>query len=171
MGIQNTVKVRQIQHKVSSFVKGCLQLPSIAGYGYIMPPKLVPALLKRVQEVKIIAMEDVFFTGKMDPSTESDFPATNTLRPVSWLRLLTNSQSLAPACCINSLHRISKVFILLAGLVPQGLGMNIHWFDNKLVAKFTSLDRFMAHVITRRSLIQAGHVHDKRLVQYDSVTH
>ena len=36
----------------------------IAGYGYIMPPKLIPELLKRIQETRIIAMEDVFFTGE-----------------------------------------------------------------------------------------------------------
>ncbi|XP_067943217.1 UDP-GalNAc:beta-1,3-N-acetylgalactosaminyltransferase 1-like [Watersipora subatra] len=33
------------------------------GYGYIIPPEMVPKLIKHVKDVHTIAMEDVYFTG------------------------------------------------------------------------------------------------------------
>ena len=44
-----------------------------------MPPKLVPVLLKRVQEVRIIAMEDVYFTGRTTPDLLNLITAVRTI--------------------------------------------------------------------------------------------
>ena len=35
-----------------------------SGYGYIFPPKVLPALVNAVGKSKLIAMEDVYITGK-----------------------------------------------------------------------------------------------------------
>ena len=36
---------------------------ALTGYGYILPPKMVPTLIEHFNDVKPIAMEDVYFTG------------------------------------------------------------------------------------------------------------
>ena len=33
------------------------------GYGYMLPPTVIPKILSKLNETKLIAMEDVFFTG------------------------------------------------------------------------------------------------------------
>lgn len=120
-----------------------------------MPPKLIPMLLKRVQEVRIIATEEVYFTGEMSPSI--------------LVHSLSNSNG-QPIACLEAFHIIFNlwpwfIFIVMINFIVYYCVSVTSITSNKLNQKLNSkllfsLLLFTAsksfHIITRSASPKPG---------------